>query len=99
MTLDPKLFRSTLGQFLFGFVVVNAGGAPAGRLHLLCRWCVVWFLLAAAVVLLVINRDDPKYYLPALLGLLLWLGGVIYTVTSPNRGLHDRFARTWVVPV
>ena len=93
------LFRATPGQFLFGFAVVTARGAPAGRLRLLGRWMTAWFPVACAVALLVTDMSDPKYYLPALTILLLWLAALVYTVVSPNRGLHDRVARTWVVPV
>ncbi|MCH8217906.1 MAG: RDD family protein [Planctomycetes bacterium] len=93
------LFRATLGQFLFGYAVVTARGAPAGRLRLLGRWMSVWFPVASAAFLLATDREDPMHYLPALIILLLWLAALVYTVVSPNRGLHDRVARTWVVPV
>jgi uncharacterized RDD family membrane protein YckC len=33
----------------------------------------------------------------ALALLLLWISAAIYAVFHPNRGLHDRWAGTWVV--
>ena len=34
--------RGTLGQFVFGFAVVDTAGAPASRARLFARWLVAW---------------------------------------------------------
>ena len=93
--------RATLGQFVFGFAVVNAAGAPAGRARLLARWlvawampvlCLLWFIWTLAG-----SRDWSSYYLPCL-ALGIWCVGLAAAIIRPTRGLHDQLTGCWLVP-
>jgi hypothetical protein len=44
--------RGTLGQFVFGFAVVDAAGAPASRARLFARWLVAWIPVLFIIVIL-----------------------------------------------
>lgn len=44
--------RGTLGQFVFGFAVVDAAGAPASRARLFARWLVAWIPVLFIIVFL-----------------------------------------------
>jgi uncharacterized RDD family membrane protein YckC len=92
-------FRTTASQSIFRLAVVNAKGEPAAISHLLVRWAIVWLplFLPMSLVALLIPGAEVVAFISALLLLLLWIGAAAYTVVHPNRGLHDRIARTWVV--
>ncbi len=44
--------RGTLGQFVFGFAVVDAAGAPASRARQFARWLVAWIPVLFIIVFL-----------------------------------------------
>ena len=93
-------FRSTASYEIFRLAVVNASGCPAGVSDLLVRWAILWLPLLVSmfvVGLLAVRLDPAAAVLLALLLLLLWVSAAVYAVIHPNRGLHDRFAGTWVV--
>jgi hypothetical protein len=95
-------FCTTASQSIFRLAVVNAKGQRANRLTLLLRWAIVWLPLFIPMSLagLLINMGEytAAFILSAVL-LVLWICAAVYAVIFPNRGLHDRFAGTWVVRV
>jgi uncharacterized RDD family membrane protein YckC len=100
MQLVGLVFRSTAGQSIFRLAVVDAKGGPANRVALLRRWAIVWFPLFVPIsfaALLAERAGGTATIVFALVWLGLWIGAAVYAVIVPNRGLHDRFAGTWVV--
>ena len=98
--LGALAIRATPGQFVFGFCVVDATGAPAGRARLVARWLLSWSLPSASFFLL--TRAAPtgiasSPFLAVLL-LLAWLLGLAVAVLRPTRGLQDRWTGCWLVP-
>jgi len=93
--LTLMLFRATPGQFLFGFAVVTAKGARAGRLRLLGRWLIAW-----AIFFVVAGRlmQAKAPFFPVLVLLVSWLIGLAVAVIRPKRGLHDQCTGCWLVP-
>jgi len=91
--------RTTVSHAIFRLAVVNAKGQPAGPGNLWLRWAIVWLPLFLPMLLVaqLIERAERGAFFTALALLLLWIGGAIYAVIHPNRGLHDRLANTWVV--
>ena len=92
-------FRSTVGHAIFRLAVINSQGAPASRLHLLVRWAIIWLPLSlpAALVALWLGSVEGSAVVFFFVLLLLWAGAAAFAVVNPQRGLHDRLARTWVV--
>ena len=92
-------FRSTASHVIFRLAVVNAKGEPASVSHLLVRWAIVWLplFLPMVFVALLAKWAEAAVLISALAVLLLWIGGAVYAVVHPHRGLHDRLAGTWVV--
>ena len=93
-------FRSTASHSIFRLAVVNAQGKRADISNLYVRWAIVWLplLLPMSFVALLIQRGElAAAFIFALVLLLLWLSAAVYAAIHPNRGLHDRLARTWVV--
>jgi uncharacterized RDD family membrane protein YckC len=92
-------FRTTASHSIFRLAVINAKGERASVSNLLLRWAIIWIPLA--VPMLAVVRLAPRAQgIPsvfALVLLLLWIGGAIYAVVHPYRGLQDRLAGTWVV--
>lgn len=95
-------FRTIASHAIYRLAVIDAKGARVGIAKLYLRWAIVWLPLllpmAGAWLLLRQERLTPAFFI-ALIALLLWLGGAIYAVMHPNRGLHDRLAQTWVVRI
>jgi len=93
-------FRTTASHSIFRLAVINTEGARADRSRLYLRWAIVWLPLFVPMlfVALLVSRDQlPSAFISALVLLLLWVGAAVYAVVYPNRGLHDRWAGTWVV--
>jgi hypothetical protein len=92
-------FRTTFGHAIFRLAVVNAEGKPAAISRLLVRWAIVWLPLFVPMVFVAQLLKTAKgiAFISALVLLLLWISAAVYAVIHPNRGLHDRFAGTWVV--
>ncbi|MCU0585647.1 MAG: RDD family protein, partial [Desulfobacterales bacterium] len=92
-------FRSTASHGIFRLAVINTRGKRARRSSLYARWAAVWLPLFVPVGLVAMWMPrNPEIACVSVLGLLLlWIGGALYTVLHPYRGLQDRLARTWVV--
>jgi uncharacterized RDD family membrane protein YckC len=92
-------FRGTASHSIFRLAVVNAGGEPAARWHLLARWAIVWLplFLPMSLVALLMNGAEGIGVIAAAVLILLWLAGAACAVVQPHRGWHDRLAGTWVV--
>jgi eukaryotic-like serine/threonine-protein kinase len=91
--LSILLVRGTPGQFAFGFCVVDHNGNPVSRVRLLLRWILIWSLPAAT---LSFNLQVSGGLL-ALIFMLLWVAGCIFTVLRPQRGIHDMLTGCWLV--
>lgn len=91
--------RTTAGLAIFRLAVVDGRGKPAALAPLLVRWAAVWVPLFLPMVFLFqgLKAADPTAILSALVWIFLWLFAAVYAMIHPNRGLHDRFADTWVV--
>ncbi len=91
--------RSTASHSIFRLAVINSKGELPAIAHLLARWAMVWLTLFIPMLVLIpsIKSNKPAAFFVGLIWLLLWIGAAAYTVLDPNRGLHDRLARTWVV--
>jgi hypothetical protein len=102
--------RGTLGQFVFGFAVVDAAGAPASRARLFARWLVAWipvlliivFLRGGAVFGDVVIAPDfiaviERITLFHALMLITWFVGLAAAIVRPARGLHDQLTGCWLV--
>jgi tRNA A-37 threonylcarbamoyl transferase component Bud32 len=92
-------FRTSFGNSLFRLALVDAEGAPAAIPQLISRWAIVWLPLLApmSAVALLARNGSRIAIISALSVLLLWILAACYALLQPNRGLHDRFAGTWVV--
>ncbi len=91
---------TTASHAIFRLAVVNAKGEPADRARLLLRWAIVWlplFVPMAFLVPLIQRTEVTDALLCGLVWLALWISAAVYAVIHPHRGLHDRWARTWVV--
>ncbi|MHC4691292.1 MAG: RDD family protein, partial [Planctomycetota bacterium] len=92
--------RSTIGHAIFRLAVINTKGEAAKRVTLLLRWAIVWlplFIPMSFAALLIKWGEPNAAFILSVVLLLLWIIAAVYTVVHPNRGLHDRLARTWVV--
>jgi hypothetical protein len=92
-------FTTTTSNALFRLAIVDAQGEPAGASRRLLRWVIVWGSLFAPVLLALAltGWTTGSFYLAAMLVLLVWIAGAAFAVVHPGRGLHDRWAGTWVV--
>jgi uncharacterized RDD family membrane protein YckC len=97
------LFRTTLGQRLFGFAVVNRRGEPASRGRLLWRWLIIWLPLAVVVVRLALANATFQPMTTFTIAFLyvktaIWLLCVAVAMWKPENGIHDDIAKTRLVP-
>jgi uncharacterized RDD family membrane protein YckC len=100
------LFRGGLAIHLLGVTVVNRDGSPASRLGVFRRGLAAWLPVLALPIPLgsILSVAAPSFRDVSLLGLtasLVWalyVPLVIGSALLPERGLHDRLARTWLVP-
>jgi len=93
-------FRSTASHAIFRLAVISNQGKPAKPSRLFVRWAIVWLplLVPMSFAALLMNRAEPSAaFAYALVLLGLWISVAVYAAIHPNRGLHDRLARTWVV--
>ncbi len=93
-------FRTTASHSIFRLAVIDGQGARAGIPTLYLRWAIVWlplFVPMLPAALLVRRGDLTTALVWGFTVLLAWIGGAIYAVFHPHRGLHDRLAGTWVV--
>lgn len=99
-------FRGGLVMRILGIAVVTNQGVDASRLHMLWRSLIAW---SPILLLPVVNMFDAPLMqmagdqnvirvigLIAMVVLSLALG--LAAIATRGRGLHDRLARTWLVP-
>jgi hypothetical protein len=88
-------FRASIAHATFRLAVVDARGERASRSRRLLRWSIAWLpLLVPLSIVIVLGHGFDGV---ALALILPWLGAAAYAVARPHRGLHDRWAETWVV--
>ena len=85
------LFRGTIGQYLFGFALVDRHGMPAGRMYLMSRWVIAWAPLVLANPNRVASGEISVIFLS------VWLVGVMVSIFRPRQGVHDQLCGCWVV--
>jgi hypothetical protein len=99
--LSALLFRGGLLLRLLGIAIVTAHG-EAGRLRAFWRAVIAWspaVLSGAAILLGDPNPMERTWWLVLeALSLTLLLGGFVYAIRNPQRGVQDRLAGTWLVP-
>ncbi|TWT51121.1 Serine/threonine-protein kinase PknB [Rubripirellula amarantea] len=83
--------RTTLGQHVFSYAVVDSEGSSAGRLQLLVRWIITWTPVTVAML-------ASTYWPLSVLALVPWFAGLVFAIAHPQRGWQERWSRTWLVP-
>ena len=105
--LCALVFRGGLLMRILGIAVVKDDGSNASRGHMLWRSLIAWSPILLIPVFFVfvmphLRKTSPAtMYLKmfgtsAMVGLALVLG--IAATATRDRGLHDRLAKTWLVP-
>jgi hypothetical protein len=91
-------FRGGLGR-MAGLEVVTGDGERAGRVRLAIRSLLMWspILVAGLAQTFVIGLQLVPG-VTSLVAILIMAAGVILSLSTPSRGLHDRMTGTWVVP-
>src|SRR4030095_8594160 len=98
--VSALVFRGGLFLNLFGFAVVSAGGARASRVRAFLRGSVAWLPLITFIPLYFYSSLDNRLLLMLPhLGLAVLLAGAVCAVATPERGLQDRIAGTYLVPL
>jgi eukaryotic-like serine/threonine-protein kinase len=94
--------RSGFTLRTFGAALVTKDGRQASRLRALWRALVTW---SPAVVMCLILYKGPAVDHPTVaaltaqtLVLAVLVGGTIWALLHPTRGIQDRLAGTWIVP-
>jgi serine/threonine protein kinase len=86
----------------FGVALVKDDGSPSGRMRAFLRALMAWSPVAVVCTLIVLgpgpNRSDLTLTLLNTAVLLLFIGGAVWALLHPSRGIQDRFANTWIVP-
>ncbi|HUF47747.1 MAG TPA: serine/threonine-protein kinase [Vicinamibacterales bacterium] len=89
---------------LLGVTVVNARGDVISRARSAVRVLIAW---SPAIAWLVWLGPSPIEHslamtlsplVPVVVVMAAMAAGAVWTIAKPARGLHDRLARTWVVP-
>ena len=83
--------------------IVTEDGEPASRLRALCRGLLGWLPLLLGALMLALCQAVPgasvafPFVAIAFALALVWL--LSLTIRNPSRGLNDRIAGTWLVPM
>ena len=91
--VNALVFRGGMIRLL-GLEFVTADGRRASRLRVLSRTAAAWapvLIVAAAAT----SSGASWFSYPCL---LLLLAGAVIAILSPERGIQDRLAGTWIVP-
>lgn len=99
-------FRGGLMMRLLAIAVVKEDGTDASRLRMLWRSLIAWSpILLTPVLLMFLTRFMQKAGLQSLVQgiglsfmLVLFVALGVAVLATRGRGLHDRLARTWLVP-
>jgi eukaryotic-like serine/threonine-protein kinase len=86
---------------IVGLAVVTRDGNEIGLVRSLARTLIAWAPIAVWLVSVPAQMDmgpGPGSVLAISLVFGAMIAGVAWTITAADRGLHDRIARTWVVP-
>ena len=89
--LNALVFRGGVIRML-GLELVTAEGKRASRFRVLVRTAATWVPL-----MIVAPPSSPAHWLSYPCLLMLFAGAVI-AILSPERGIQDRLAGTWIVP-
>jgi RDD family len=97
------IFRSTIGQRMFGFAILDRTSEPAGRARLAWRWLIGWLPFGIVAILAeqsLFSGLPPttRQIVFLSLGSAVVLACLANAVARPARGPHDEYAGTWLVP-
>jgi uncharacterized RDD family membrane protein YckC len=111
--LSPVLFRGGLLLHSLRIDVVTINGEPESRPRALLRGLVVWVPIGCYVAFVAL-RVTPMQWLNisvdvfsyrwsdapaiALVGLVIFIGGGLFSAVRPTRGIQDWIVGTWLVP-
>jgi hypothetical protein len=87
-------FRATVGQFVFGFALVDEAGTPADQPRLLVRWLIAW---AIPIFIILSFIDVPDSEGVVVVAFMPWLVGLAIAILRPTRGPHDQLTGCWLV--
>jgi len=100
--LLAPLFHGGLYIHAMSIGYVTGDGARASRWRLLGRSLVAWAPVLIASTNLGVSATGPALFLRQswllVIGLVVFLTGVVYSIAHPARGIPDRIAGTWMVP-
>jgi len=86
----------------FGAALVKNDGSLAGRPRAFLRALVTWSPIAVLCFLIVKGPNpagaDMQLTLLNTAILLMFIGGAVWALLHPSRGIQDRYAGTWIVP-
>ncbi len=101
-TLWAFILRGGLFLGLLGIAVVTRDGRPAARWRTLWRAVAAWWLIPAACGVGIhfwgARLDHSVAIFLLLAGPVLFVIGAVWAIATPQRGLQDRLAGTWLVP-
>jgi hypothetical protein len=89
--------RGGLMLRLLGIAAVDRTGREVRRSRSALRALAAWFAIVAAMIARASVGPQYGSWVAAPL-VLLFLGGAVYAIVRPERGLQDRLAGTWLVP-
>lgn len=100
------VFRGGMMMRVLGIAVVTNAGAEASRFRMLLRSLISWAPILLTPVFItylspLIQRagdDDMMQSIGVSTLLILFLALCVAALATRGRGLHDRLARTWLVP-
>ncbi|MEP6779631.1 MAG: hypothetical protein ABJC26_07045 [Gemmatimonadaceae bacterium] len=88
----------------FQLDVVNRNGEPAGRLRIALRIVITWLPMILPVAVVVMFSEVSIFVATVMAVVafvvvpLIWVYGIVSAIRTPERGLADRLAGTWLVP-
>ena len=101
-TIVTLVFRGGLSLKVFGLAVRDKRGRMASRMRCVWRTTIAWvplcFLYGLAAA---IGINTKMLALPVTIVIataVVHAAAIAYSLWRPSRGLHDRLARTWLVP-
>jgi serine/threonine protein kinase len=91
--------RGSIGQFVFGFALVDGQGRPAERGRLFGRWVLVWLLPCSlpAFIYGFLERGFDANVGFCLVLFIGWWVVLFHAIAHPRQGLHDKMSGCWLV--
>ena len=93
--------RGGVATRAIGLAVVTQDGKEISRRRSLARTLIAWLPMLVSSLLmpaLISAGKGPAAVVSVGLASAVMIAGVVWTIATADRGLHDRIAGTWVVP-